>query len=89
MSLQNPTVTEPVLEECLDKMSDFVETLRYPLMTIAVAQSVHLGATLCSLVECGHSTPNEVRRFVKEFAKDVLTQTRADRPASSRTRLIH
>ena len=89
MSLQDSTATESMIEECLDEMNNFVSTLdRYPPTTIAVTQSVHLQTLLCALVDCGLSTPEEVRNFVEEFAQDVLTEIGVGRSGSSKAEII-
>jgi hypothetical protein len=87
MSLQNSTAPDSGIEACMDEMNDFVATLRYPPQSIAVAQSVHLHSMLCALVYCNLATPDEIKKFVQEFAHDVLEEIAAEqsdepRPAS-------
>jgi hypothetical protein len=73
MSLQDPTVSEETIEECLDEINDFVTTLdRYPPTTLAVAMSVHLQSLLRALLECDLCTRQQVREFVEELEREVL-----------------
>ena len=78
MSLQNATAADSGIEECIDKMNDFVATLSYPPKSIAAAQSVHLHTMLCALVHCELSTREEIKAFVEAFAQDVLEEIGAE-----------
>lgn len=81
MSLQDPTTTAGVIEECLDEINDFVATLdRYPPTAVAVAMSVHLQTMLSALVECDLCTPQQVRDFVQELERDVSEEIKHCQP---------
>jgi len=79
--LQDPTTREGALEECLDEVNDCVTALdRYSPTTVAVAISVHLQTLLCALVESDLCTAQQVRDFVQELARDVVTELGASQP---------
>ena len=76
MALRNSTIEDGSLEECLDDINDFVQTLtRYPPKMIAVALRAHLELLLRALLECGLCTCNEIQEFVRELEQDVLEET--------------
>jgi hypothetical protein len=61
------------IEECVDQIDDFIETLdRYPDAVIAMALRIHLGALLRAMVDeqvCGRA---EVREFVAAIEQEAL-----------------
>jgi MoxR-like ATPase len=72
MSFADTTSTDGTVEECLDELSDFIESLRYPPTVLAVAMRVHLEAVLQALLEAKQCTREEVRDFVRELERDAL-----------------
>ncbi len=62
-----------VIEQCVDEIDDFIETLeRYPESVIALALRIHLGALLRAMVNdelCGRE---EVREFVIALEQEAL-----------------
>jgi hypothetical protein len=77
MSLQDSTIREGAIEECLDEINEFVGTLdHYSPATVAVAMSVHLHTVLCAMVECDLCTAEQVRNFVQELERDVCAEIR-------------
>ena len=72
-ALRDSTVDEGTLEECLDEMNDFVQTLtRYPPRMIAMAIRAHLEILLRAILECDLCTRDDVRAFVRELEQEVL-----------------
>jgi hypothetical protein len=68
MPLTNPQHETLALEECLDELKDFFDTLqRY-----APAVLVHLEALLQVLLEARECTPGEVREFVRGLEREAL-----------------
>ena len=61
------------IEECVDEIDDFIETLdRYPEAVIAMSLRIHLGALLRAMVDeqlCGRA---EVREFVAALEQEAL-----------------
>jgi hypothetical protein len=61
------------IEQCVDEIDDFIETLeRYPESVIALALRIHLGALLRAMVDdelCGRE---EVREFVIALEQEAL-----------------
>ena len=73
MAPQDPTADDGTIEECLDEINDFVETLgRYPPTVLAVAMRVHLETLLRTLLERDLCTPQEVRDFAKDLEREAL-----------------
>jgi hypothetical protein len=62
-----------VIEECVDQIDDFIESLdRYPESVIAMALRIHLGALLRAMVNaqlCGRA---DVREFVAALEQEAL-----------------
>jgi hypothetical protein len=70
---RDSTIDEGTLEECLDEMNDFTQTLtRYPPRMIAMAIRAHLEILLRAILECDLCTRDEVREFVRELEQGVL-----------------
>ena len=77
-ALRDSTVDEGTLEECLDEMNDFVQTLtRYPPRMIAMAIRAHLEILLRAILECDLCTRDDVRGFVRELEQGVLEDENA------------
>ena len=78
MALRNSTVEDGSLEECLDDINDFVQTLtRYPPRMIALAMRAHLEILLRAILECDLCTRDDVREFVRELQQEVLEDSDA------------
>ena len=72
-ALRDSTLDEGTMEECLDEMNDFVQTLtRYPPRMIAMAIRVHLEILLRAILDCDLCTRDDVREFVRELEQGVL-----------------
>jgi hypothetical protein len=66
MSFRDSTIEEGSLEECLDEINDFVQTLtRYPPRMIAMAIRAHLELLLRAILECDLCSRDDVRQFVR------------------------
>lgn len=77
MALGETTLEAGTLEECLDEINDFVQTLdRYPPLMVATAMRAHLEILLRALLECDMCTRREIRRFVQELEEEVLEEAR-------------
>jgi hypothetical protein len=75
MALRNSTVEDGSLEECLDEINDFVQTLtRYPPRMIALAMRAHLEILLRAILECDLCTRDDVREFARELQQEVLEE---------------
>lgn len=78
MALRNSTVEDGSLEECLDEINDFAQTLtRYPPRMIALAMRAHLEILLRAILECDLCTRNDVLEFVRELQQEVLEENDA------------
>ncbi len=78
MALRDSTIENGTLEECLDEINDFLQTLTcYPPEMIAMALRAHLEVLLRALVECGVCKRDEIRRFARELVEEVLEETDA------------
>jgi hypothetical protein len=78
MALREATLEEGSMEECLDEINDFFQTLdRYPPGMIALAMRAHLEALLRALLECDMCTRQELRSFVRELEQEVLEESGA------------
>ena len=78
MALRNSTVEDGSLEECLDDINDFVQTLtRYPPRMIALAIRAHLEILLRAMLECDLCSREDVERFARELSEEVLEGTDA------------
>jgi wyosine [tRNA(Phe)-imidazoG37] synthetase (radical SAM superfamily) len=61
------------LEECLDELSEFLDTLqRFSPAIIALALRVHLEAALQALIDARECTREEVREFVRGLEREAL-----------------
>lgn len=73
MSFTDATIADGSVEECLDKINDFLAGLQsYPPNVLAVALRVHLEALLQALLEGGLCTREEVREFCRELEREAL-----------------
>ena len=71
-SLDEPD-EDVVIEECIQKLDEFVTTLdRYPPGAIAVAMGTYLEGLLGALVDERQCTPREVREFLREIESGIL-----------------
>lgn len=60
------------IEQCVDEIDDFIETLeRYPESVIAMALRVHLGALLRAMVDDQLCSLEEVREFVAALEREA------------------
>ena len=81
MALREATLEEGTLEECLDEINDFVQTLdRYPPRMVALAMRAHMEILLRALLECDMCTRQEIRVFVGELEQAVLEEDDVDIP---------
>jgi hypothetical protein len=61
------------IEECVDQIDDFIETLeRYPESVIAMALRIHLGALLRAMLDDQLCSRAEVREFVAALEQEVV-----------------
>jgi len=61
------------IEQCVDEVDDFIETLeRYPESVIALALRIHLGALLRAMVDDELCSREEVREFVIALEQEAL-----------------
>jgi hypothetical protein len=73
MALRNATIDEGTLEECLDDINDFVQTLtRYPPIMVAMAMRAHLEILLGAMLECDLCTRKDIKEFVRDLEQEVL-----------------
>jgi len=64
---------EASLEQCIDDIDQFVDTLdRYPEPVLAFALRAHLSALLRVLVDSHTCTREEVRQFLVELERETL-----------------
>ena len=78
MALRNATIDEGTLEECLDDINDFVQTLtRYPPLMVAMAMRAHLGILLGAMLECDLCTRKDIKEFVRDLEEEVLGENDA------------
>jgi hypothetical protein len=67
------TATAVALEQCVDEMDDFIETLeRYPESVIAMSLRIHLGALLRAMVDDQLCSREEVREFVVALEREAV-----------------
>ena len=72
-AFRDSTIDEGTLEECLDEINDFMQTLTcYPPRMIAMAIRAHLEILLRAILECDLCTRDDVREFVRELGQEVL-----------------
>lgn len=61
------------LEECVDELDQFVDTLgRYRESVVAFALRMHLSALLRAMVDSHSCTREEVRQFLVELEQEAL-----------------
>jgi hypothetical protein len=73
MALRNATIDEGTLEDCLDEINDFVQTLtRYSPLMVSMAMRAHLEILLGAMLECGLCTRNDIKEFARELEHDVI-----------------
>lgn len=73
MAIANGEHEVIALEECVDELNDFFDTLgRYAPTVIAVALRVHLEALLLVLLDARACTREEVREFVRGLEREAL-----------------
>jgi hypothetical protein len=61
------------IEQCVDEVDDFIETLeRYPEPVIAMALRIHLGALLRAMLDDRLCSRGEVRDFVAALEQEAL-----------------
>jgi len=61
------------IEQCVDEVDDFIETLeRYPESVIALALRIHLGALLRAMVDDELCSREEVREFVIALEQEAI-----------------
>ena len=66
------------MEECLDEINDFVQTLtRYPPRMIAVAIRAHLEILLRAMLECDLCRSDDIKEFARDLEQGVLEETDA------------
>jgi hypothetical protein len=81
MALRESTLEDGTLEECLDEINDFVQTLdRYPPRMIALAMRAHMEILLRALLECDMCTRQEIKTFVRELEQEVLEDNEVEIP---------
>jgi hypothetical protein len=67
------TANAAALEQCVDQIDDFIETLdQYPGSVIALALRIHLGALLRAMLDDQLCNRDEVREFVAALEQDVV-----------------
>jgi hypothetical protein len=67
------TATAVALEQCVDEIDDFIETLeRYPESVIAMSLRIHLGALLRAMVDDQLCSREEVREFVLALEREAI-----------------
>jgi hypothetical protein len=75
MALREATLEEGTLEECLDEINDFIQTLdRYSPRMIALAMRAHMEILLRAMLDCDLCTRRELRTFVRELEQEVLDE---------------
>ena len=78
MPLRNATIEAGTLEECLDEINDFVQTLtRYPPRMIAMGMRAHLEILLRTMLEFDLCRRDDIKEFVRELEQGVLEETDA------------
>lgn len=64
---------EASLEQCIDELDQFVDTLnQYQEPVLAFALRAHLSALLRAMVDCRTCTREEVRQFLVELERETL-----------------
>jgi hypothetical protein len=78
MALRNSTIEAGTLEECLDEINDFTQTLtHYPPRMVALGMRAHLEILLRAMLECDLCRRDDIREFVRELEQDVLDENDA------------
>jgi hypothetical protein len=78
MALRDSTLEEGTIEECLDEINDFVQTLaHYPPRMVAMAIRAHLEVLLRAMLEYDLCRRGDVKEFVRELEREVLEETDA------------
>jgi len=72
MSILDPS-TDADLEECTDRLDEFVASLRYPEAVLAGALRIHLSGVLSALLTHEQCTRDEARAFVRELEQSALS----------------
>lgn len=73
MTGQPASPAAAAIEQCVDEIDDFIETLeRYPESVIALALRIHLGALLRAMVNDELCSREEVREFVIALEQEAL-----------------
>jgi hypothetical protein len=61
------------IEQCVDEIDDFIETMqRYPESVIAMALRIHLAALLRAMIDDGLCSREEVREFAIALEQEAL-----------------
>jgi hypothetical protein len=67
------TATAAVLEQCVDEIDDFIETLdHHPGSVIAMALRIHLAALLRAMIDDQLCSRDEVREFVAGLEQEAV-----------------
>jgi hypothetical protein len=67
------TAAAAALEQCVDEIDDFIETLeRYPESVIAMALRIHLGALLRAMIDEQICSREEVRELVVALEREAI-----------------
>jgi hypothetical protein len=78
MALRNATIDEGTLEECLDEINGFVQSLtRYSPLMVAMAMRAHLEILLGAMLECDLCTRRDIKEFVRDLEQEVLDENDA------------
>ena len=76
MSESFGTVTSSQLEQCVDEIDDFIETLeRYPGSVIAMALRIHLAALLRAMIDDQQCRLDEAREFIHALEHEAIGDT--------------
>jgi hypothetical protein len=67
------TAGAAAIEQCVDEIDDFIETLeRYPGSVIAMALRIHLGALLHAMYDDQLCSREQVREFVAALEQEAI-----------------
>jgi nitrate/nitrite-specific signal transduction histidine kinase len=70
------TATAAALEQCVDEIDDFVETLdHHPGSVIAMALRIHLAALLRAMLDDQICSRDEVREFLAALEREAIGAT--------------
>jgi len=72
MSIIDPS-NDAALEECADRLDEFVASLHYPEAVLAGALRIHLSGVLSALLAHEQCTRDEARAFVRELEQSALS----------------